>query len=81
VSKRATELPSSDITTRLSVPPTPLRGALRLAEAAVYLGTNRTAVYQLVRSGACTSFHLGRIHLISIKELDRLIAEREEAER
>jgi hypothetical protein len=38
-------------------------------------------MYALIRSGACASFHLGKAHLVSVKELDRLIAEREEAER
>lgn len=59
---------------------TPLRGALRLAEAATYLGISRTRMFEMVRRNECRSFHLGRTHLVSIRELDRLIAEREAME-
>jgi len=61
-----------------SVPP--LRGALRLAEAAAYLGVARTKLYELTRASRSKSFHIGKTHLVSVRELDRLIAEHEELE-
>ena len=61
-------------------PATPLRGALRIEEASRFLGVSRTRMFEMVKRGECRSFHLGRTHLVSIRELERLIAEREEAE-
>jgi predicted DNA-binding transcriptional regulator AlpA len=59
----------------------PLRGALRLSEAAAYLGVSRRWLDGMIAAGDCKSFHLGpRMHLVSVRELDRIIADAEAAE-
>ena len=56
------------------------RAALRIDEAARYIGIGRASLYRLMDSGAIRSFHVGKRRLVLRSELDRFIALRVEAE-
>ncbi len=56
------------------------RAALRIDEAARYIGIGRASLYRLMDSGAIRSFHVGERRLVLRSELDRFIALRVEAE-
>ena len=53
------------------------RGALRPNEAARWLSCSRDTVDRLWQSGELRSFTVGRARYISMRELERFIAERE----
>jgi excisionase family DNA binding protein len=55
------------------------RGALRLAEAAAWLGVSRDTVERLIQRGELRRVKVGAVVLITVDELRRYLRAREEA--
>jgi excisionase family DNA binding protein len=54
------------------------RGALRLAEAAAWLGVSRDTVERLIQRGELRRVKVGAVVLITVDELRRYLRTREE---
>lgn len=55
-----------------------MKRALSIAEVAEALSISRPTVYRLLERGELKAFHVARRRLVSVEELDRFIAEREQ---
>lgn len=56
---------------------TPQHGALRPREAAAWLSVSRDTFDRLCANGELTSYKVGAARFVSMRELERFVAERE----